>query len=232
MRRKASRYRCSGVRVPDTVDDATVAGANCGLAQMLFVLDRVHLTAGETLVIQGAGGLGLYAAALAAERGAVPVVVDGLADRLELARRFGAEHVVDLRERTTPEDRARAVADLTDGAGADVVVEVTGVPAAFAEAIELARVGGRIASVGNLDAAATVPVAPGVLTRKSLTVQGVLRYDPWYLHKAVAFLARRQERHPFAALTDRTYGLDEVEAALRSGERRATARAAVVPVLA
>jgi threonine dehydrogenase-like Zn-dependent dehydrogenase len=216
-------------KVPDDVDDQTVAGANCGLAQMLFVLDRVGLQSGETVVIQGAGGLGLYAVAVAVERGARPIVVDGIPERLELARQFGAEHVVDMREHTSAEDRVKAVADLTGGLWADVVLEVTGVPAAFSEAIELARTGGRVASVGNLNAAATVPVSPGVLTRKSLTVLGVLRYDPWYLHKAVAFLARRQARHPFAAFTDRTFSLEDVLDALRSGESRSVARAAIVP---
>lgn len=216
-------------KVPDAVDDTTVAGANCGLAQMLFVLDRVHLSAGETLVVQGAGGLGLYAAAVAAERGARTIVIDGIAERLELARRFGAEHTVDMGEHRTADERVEEVAGLTAGLGADVVLEVTGVPAAFAEAVELARVGGRVASVGNLNAAATVPVSPGVLTRKSLMVQGVLRYHPWYLHRAVAFLARRHERHPFAAFTDRSYGLDQVVEALRSGESRSVARAALVP---
>jgi threonine dehydrogenase-like Zn-dependent dehydrogenase len=216
-------------KVPDGVSDAAVAGANCGLAQVLFVLDKVRLAAGETAVIQGAGGLGLYAAAVAADRGARAVVVDGITERLELARRFGADAVVDMREHTTPAARVAAVGALTGGLGADVVLEVTGVPAAFTEAIELARTGGRVASVGNLNAAATVPISPGILTRKSLTVAGVLRYDPWYLHRAVAFLQRRGKDHPFDALTDQTYGLDRIVAALRSGESRSTARAAVVP---
>jgi threonine dehydrogenase-like Zn-dependent dehydrogenase len=215
--------------VPDSVTDAAVAGANCGLAQVMFVLDRVDLRAGETVVVQGAGGLGLYAAAVAADRGARAVVIDGIGERLELARRFGAAATIDMREHTTPQARVAAVGELTGGLGADAVLELTGVPAAFTEAIEIARVGGRVASVGNLNAAATVPISPGILTRKSLTVRGVLRYDPWYLHRAVAFLRRRGGDHPFDALTDKTYGLDQIMDALRSGESRATARAAVVP---
>ena len=76
--------------VPDELDDVIVAGANCGLSQMLFALDRTRLAAGSTLVVQGAGGLGLYAVAIAKERGARVVVVDGVRERLELATRFGA----------------------------------------------------------------------------------------------------------------------------------------------
>lgn len=216
-------------KVPDVVDDATVAGANCGLAQMIFVLDSIGLQAGETLVVQGAGGLGLYAGAVANERGARVLVVDGVADRLELARRFGASDVIDMNEHPTTEDRVKAVQDLTGGIGADVVLEVTGVPAALVEAVDLARVGGRIASVGNLNAEATVTMTPGIVTRKSVTIKGVLRYDPWYLHKAVQFLARRHADHPFDAFTDKTFSLSDVEEALRTGESRSVARAAIVP---
>jgi L-iditol 2-dehydrogenase len=216
-------------RVPDEVGDPAAAGANCGLAQMLFVLDRLAVRAGEVLLVQGAGGLGQYAAAVARERGARVVVVDGVPDRLDLARRFGADEVIDMTRYPTVADRVAAVAAATGGLGADAVVELTGVPAALAEAVELVRVGGRIASVGNLNAQASVPLIPGLVTRKSVTIRGVLRYDPWYLHQAVRFLARRQHLHPFGGFTDHTYPLDEVVAALRGGEAHAVARAAVVP---
>lgn len=216
-------------KVPDEVDDATVAGANCGLAQMLFVLDEVGIEAGETLVVQGAGGLGLYAAAIAHERGARVVVIDAVRERLDLARRFGAADTVDLTDHPEPKDRVAAVQALTGGIGADMVLEVTGVPAAFVEAVDLARVGGRIASVGNLNAEAAVTMVPGIVTRKSVHIHGVLRYHPWYLHQAVAFLARRQYMHPFNALSDRSYSLADVTDALKAGESRSVARVAIVP---
>lgn len=216
-------------KVPDGVDDATVAGANCGLAQMLFVLDEVGIAPGETFVVQGAGGLGLYAAAVAHERGARVVVIDGVAERLELARRFGASETIDLNDHPDVKDRVRVVQELTGGIGADLVLEVTGVPASFVEAIDLVRSGGRIASVGNLNAEASVSMVPGIVTRKSVRIQGVLRYHPWYLHKAVAFLARRQHLHPFEAFSDRSFPLSEVTEALRAGESRSVARVAIVP---
>jgi threonine dehydrogenase-like Zn-dependent dehydrogenase len=216
-------------RVPDEVDDASVAGANCGLAQMIFVLDKAGLGAGETLVVQGAGGLGLYAAAVGRERGAHVVVIDGVKDRLDLAREFGADDVIDLTDHATPADRAQAVRDLTGNVGADLVLEVTGHPAAFSEAIEIARVGGRIASVGNLNGEAEISLVPGLVTRKSLTIRGVLRYDPWYLHRAVQFLSRRAGLHPFGELAGVTYSLDHALDALRDGESRSVARAAIVP---
>ncbi|WP_372733542.1 zinc-binding dehydrogenase [Nocardioides sp.] len=216
-------------KVPDEVDDETVAGANCGLAQMLFVIDQVGIEPGETLVIQGAGGLGLYAAAVAHERGARVIAIDGVPERLALAEEFGASETISLADYPESADRVARVQELTGGLGADMVLEVTGVPASFVEAIDIARTGGRIASVGNLNAEAEVTMIPGILTRKSVHVHGVLRYHPPYLHKAIAFLARRQHAHPFHAFADRSYPLVEVTAALKAGESRSVARVAIVP---
>jgi L-iditol 2-dehydrogenase len=216
--------------VPDELDDQIVAGANCGLAQMLFTLDRTRLGAGSTLVVQGAGGLGLYAVAVAKERGARVIVIDGVPERVVLAERFGADHAIDMAEHTTPEARAERVLELTGGAGADVVLEVTGVSAAFTESVLLARVGGEVVSVGNLNVGEGFEVAlsPGLITRKSLRVQGVLRYDPWYLDRALAFLVRTQGRFPFESLTKQAHPFDELEAAIHDGESRSVARASIV----
>jgi len=57
-------------------------------------------------------------------------VIDGVPGRLEQAKRFGADEVVDMREDDTPERRVARIQQLVGGAGGDVVVEVTGVPAA------------------------------------------------------------------------------------------------------
>lgn len=218
-------------KVPDSLSDETVAGANCGLAQMLFALDRIKLSHGESLVIQGAGGLGLYAAAVARERGARVLVVDAVAERLELARAFGAHDVIDMKEHATAADRLKRVQELTGSDGADVVLEVTGVAAAFPESIELAGVGGRIASVGNINVgpAHEIALTPGMVTRKNLTIRGFLRYDPWYLHMALDFLGRVHQRYPLEKLTDRDYSLTEVTEAIERGAARQVARAGVVP---
>src|SRR5207253_8895481 len=138
-------------KVPDTVTDAAAAGANCGLTQVLFALDQIGLRAGQSLVVQGAGGLGLYAAAVAAERGAHVIVSEFAPERVELARRFGAHAIVGLDREPTVDDRVAAVQELTGRRGADVVLEVAGVPAAFAEALQLVRPGGTVVEIGNVN---------------------------------------------------------------------------------
>ena len=76
--------------------DEVVAGANCGLTQVLYGLEDVG--AGDRLVIQGAGGLGLYAAAIGHDKGAHVTVVERIPERIELARAFGADAIIDMNE--------------------------------------------------------------------------------------------------------------------------------------
>ena len=215
-------------RVPDGVPDAAAASANCALSQVLYGIDRAGLRAGETLLVQGAGGLGLNAVAVARERGARVIVVEGVAARLEQARRFGADHLLDLRSLETPESRVQAVLDLTDGYGADVAIELTGVPSAFAEGIQLVRPGGRYVSIGNIVPGQLVPFDPGLLTRKTITIFGVVRYEPHYLLLALRFLERNLERFPFHQLLDAEFDFDHIPEALRRSDRREVTRASIV----
>lgn len=216
-------------KVPDILPDEVVAGANCGLSQVLFGLDRAGLSAGQTLVIQGAGGLGLYAAAVARDAGARVIAVEGIEPRIELARRFGADEIVDMREHATVEARLARVQELVGGA--DVVLEVSGVPAAFVEGIGLARPGGTLLEIGNVSVGPEheVAFAPGLVTRKALRVLGCVRYQPWFLERALRFLERRHTEHPFGALSDQEYGLEQVGEAIRRAESKQVARPAIVP---
>jgi L-iditol 2-dehydrogenase len=163
--------------------------------------------------------------------GAQVIVVEGIPERIELAKRFGAESAVDMREHETAGERIEQVKALTDGYGADVVLEVTGVPAAFVEGVGLARPGGTLVEIGNVSVGQEheVSLAPGLITRKMLRVQGFVRYQPWFLHRALRFLERKHRDHPFDALSDREYGLEDVGEAIEREEEKKVARPAIVP---
>jgi threonine dehydrogenase-like Zn-dependent dehydrogenase len=75
------------VQVPDSLPDAVAAPANCALATVIAAWEAAHLAAGERVLILGAGALGLYAAAWAADAGCREILVtDGLEHRLTMAR--------------------------------------------------------------------------------------------------------------------------------------------------
>ena len=216
-------------KVPDVVSDAAAASANCALSELLFALDQVQLTGGEQVVVQGAGGLGLCALAVAHSRGARAIVIDSVPRRLELAHRFGADAVVDMREDDSSERRVARVQGLMSGLGADVVIEVTGVAAAFAESALLARPGGRVVELGSVAPGHTTPFDPATLTRRGLQVFGTIRYQPWYLRRALDFLATTRDKYPFDALLDAEYPLSQVGKALDDSDQRKITRASLLP---
>jgi threonine dehydrogenase-like Zn-dependent dehydrogenase len=216
-------------KVPESVPDASAASANCALSELLFALDQAGVSAGEQVVVQGVGGLGLCALAVAKERGARTIAIDGIPRRLDQARRFGADAVVDMREDDTPSRRASRVQELTGGTGADVAVEVTGVPAAFSEAVLLVRPGGRVVELGNISPGHTTPFDPGLLTRRSVQVLPAIRYHPWYLKRALDFLETTRGRYPFEALLDAEYPLEDVGKALEDSDQRKVTRASLIP---
>lgn len=216
-------------KVPDSLSDSLAAGTNCRFSQTYYGLERLDIQTGETLLIQGAGPMGLYAVALAREKGVRTIVVDGIPQRLELARRFGADHIVSMQEYTTVEARVQAVKDLTKGRGPDAAVEVTGFAGAFEEGIQCLAPLGRYVIIGINVVSASAAVSPGYITRKALTVSGVARYLPEYLNKSLEFLEKFQDKYPFQEFTEQSFGLEELEDALRITADRRIEQAFIVP---
>lgn len=100
---------------------------------------------GDSVVIVGAGPVGM-AALLTAQfySPAMLIVVDGDANRLEMAQRFGATHVIDINTQNAVE----RIFELTQGVGVDVAIEAVGIPASFDTCQSVVAPGGSIANVG------------------------------------------------------------------------------------
>src|SRR2546423_10010131 len=107
--------------VPDALPDEMVAPVNCALSQVIFGLGRAGLAFGGSVVIQGAGGLGIQAAAVARGIGAPTAIGhDQLPRRPEPARASVADHPVNLKEVADRKERVALVRTWTGGAGADI----------------------------------------------------------------------------------------------------------------
>lgn len=215
-------------KVPDEVSDQAAASANCAQSQVYFGLDLARVGYGDSIVIQGAGGLGLNAAAIAREKGAEVIVVDGVKLRLDEAKRFGAHHVIDMSEHPTGEARIEAVNALTGGRGADYCMEVAGVLEAFPEGMRYLRLGGTMISMGTVTPGKTVPYDPAYAVRRGLTTLATLRYPGRYLKKSLDFLQRHRAKYPFDTLLDRDYAMKDVVNALDDSAARRVKRASVV----
>jgi alcohol dehydrogenase len=210
-------------RVPEDVPDLVACPATCATATAAAALRHAGDVDGGTVLIQGAGMLGLTAAALAAARGAAALVVaDVDPARTALATRFGATHATaDMHE--VP-DLIRA---LTDGRGADVVIEMSGAPAAIEAGLELLRIGGCYVWIGTVFPTRAVSISPESIVRRHLTIHGVHNYHPRDLGEALAFLGAHHHRHPFAELVGGRFHLEEADTAFRFAARERPVRVAV-----
>ncbi|MBM3133249.1 MAG: zinc-binding dehydrogenase, partial [Chloroflexi bacterium] len=218
------------IKVPDNLSDALVAPVNCALSEVIYGLEKIGLGFGETIVIQGAGGLGINATAVAREMGAHKVIViDGIADRLSLARAFGADEVIDMKEYKTPDARIGRVLELTGFRGADVVAEFVGTPAAIPEGLAMLGSGGRYLEIGNISMGKTCQIDPALLVMGSKNIRAIVAYGRDTLKKALDFLSRTQGKYPFDKILARSYPLEEIEAAFENQDKGLVQRSAIVP---
>ena len=205
-------------RSPDELPDALVSPVNCALSEVIYGLNQIGVTLGDTVVIQGAGGLGLYATAVAKEMGAGQVIVlDRLPARLNLAREFGADHLINV-DQLSVKDRVEYVLDHTRGVGADLVAEFVGSPRVLSEGVEMLRWGGRYLWIGNINLGMPTEIDPGSIVRCSRTIRGVIVYEGWVIARALDFLQRTQDKYPFYKIMSHTFPFDQINEAFEFAE--------------
>jgi len=213
------RPGASVFRIPDEISDDIATPANCALAQVIYGLTRADLRQGDTAVIQGAGGLGLNAVAVARDMGADRVIVlDRVASRLELARAFGADHAPSLVDLPTAERRIQAVMDLTDGFGADVVADFVGYPEVVPEGLRMLRGGGCYLEVGSIAPGNVFSYDATALVRGSARLVATSNYSPWALAQALAFLRRNLGRFPYERLVSHVFPLARITEAFQQAD--------------
>ena len=149
------------VRVPDQVTFEQAAMVE-PVSVAVHAVGRVPLRLNDTAVVVGTGMIGLLVlqAARAAGCGRI-IAVDVEAEKLRLARRLGADHVILAKDN----DAVAEILKRTDGRGADVAFEAAGFPATVQMAIRAVRKGGSVGLVGNLTPEVPVPLQ-AVVTRE------------------------------------------------------------------
>ncbi|WP_442482898.1 NAD(P)-dependent alcohol dehydrogenase [Aeoliella sp. SH292] len=172
-------------RVPDNITFAEAAMVE-PLAVGLHAATKAAIEPGDVAVVMGAGPIGLVTVMSALAAGASTVVVSDVQQpKLDIARALGAVVAVDL----THQDLASVVAEVTDGWGADVVLEASGNARAAESAFDPLRPGGRVVYIGMPGA----PIAYDVVKAsvKEARVEHVFRYAHMY-PRALALMASRK----------------------------------------
>ncbi|QDV78552.1 D-arabitol-phosphate dehydrogenase [Planctomycetes bacterium K2D] len=215
-------------RVPETIPDFVASSANCATATVAAAMRSAGGCRGKAVVIQGAGLLGLTAAAMASVQGAKHILVaDVDPQRVSVASRFGADAAVDVA--TGPDQLADALYAATDNRGADIVFEMSGSADAIRQGLPLLRIGGCNVFVGAVKPISTVQLDPEQLVRRMWTLRGVHNYAPIDLADAIDFLAASWDQFPFVEMVGGEFPLERADEAFQHMIATRAVRVAVRP---
>ena len=157
------------------------------------------------------------------------IVIGGPLERLAMARKWGAEYVVDIDEVVDPAARLAKVMELTDGRGADVVVEGSGGETAFQEALDMVRPAGRISVIGQTSLEHTNTIQPGKLLFKHVKIFGQKGANIQHYYFALRFILKQRGRFSFADIVTNTYSLEQANEALAGMASFKEIKAGIVP---
>lgn len=191
------------------------------VATPLHALRRIaELQAGETVAVIGIGGLGSNAIQLAKAYGATAIAISRSREKRELALSLGADHALPSDDLT-----AAALRELTDGAGADVVLQCADAIAAYQLALDVAAPGGRVVFIGS--SAQPVPILPMQVIWSELRLLGSRGFVPADIEEAIAL--RLDGRIALDHLMGALRPLEEAQDALEDLRAGRTLRSVLVP---
>ncbi len=157
------------------------------LACVMRGLEQSELQAGQSVIVLGAGPIGLLFIHAASLAGAHVIAVVKRSDQVATAKRFGAEHVVRLAEVADPIAAARALTP--EGRGADVVIEAVATPEAWQWAVQMARKGGLVNLFGGPPAGTVAQFDTNLLHYSDLNLKASFHHTPATARAAFALLA-------------------------------------------
>lgn len=213
--------------VPEGLSDEQVLMCPDILSTGLGGVESGRIRVGDTVAIFAQGPIGLCATAGARLAGATTIIaVDALPDRLAMARRLGADHVVDYKQQDPVEEILR----ITEGRGVDVAIEALGTQATFAACLRVLRPGGTLSSLGVYSTDLTIPLAAFAAGLGDNTIVTTLcPGGKERMRRLMAVIA--SGRIDLAPLVTHRFKLDQIEAAyeLFAHQRDGVLKVAITP---
>lgn len=174
--------------MPDDMDFKTASLLE-PFACAVYGIDNCPIEMGDTVVINGAGPIGLMFARLAVLRGSKVIVTDLKDNRLETARRLGAWKTLNLSDISDPVNYVRSFTE--NSRGADVVIEATGLIQIWENSIKMVRKGGFVLVFGGTKSGSTLNVDAVLMHYSQITIKGVFHTTPKHVAEAFELLKMR-----------------------------------------
>lgn len=215
-------------KIPDHVPDSVAAPASCAAATAAAAIREAGNLDGSTIIVCGAGMLGLTACAMAsASKARCVIAVEPDPGRRAVARSFGADLTID--PFAPGADVPASIAGATAGRGADLALEFAGTPQACESMLPLLRLGGHLVMAGSVFPSTPMRIRSQDVVTRMLRISGVHNYRPPDLERGLQFLAGEGRGFPFPDLIGGTFPLDRINEAIEFAEINKPPRVAVVP---
>jgi L-iditol 2-dehydrogenase len=208
--------------IPDGLDDA-IAAMTEPLACVMHGVARSNITPDSRVVVIGDGAIGLMFVAVLARMCRSVWLFGGNDGRLAVGEQLGADRVWNYRQQDIPS----TVKDLTQGWGADIVIEATGVPSVWETAIACGRPGSTINLFGGCPKDTTITVNTEQLHYSELTLKGVFHNTPKYVREALNLLA--SNTIPFELLISDRRPLTDLAQTFEDMKNRRVIKVAMIP---
>lgn len=200
-------------RVPEDMSDEEATLVVTAGTAMYGITELGGLIAGEGIVVTGPGPIGLLGVAVAKALGAQPVILTGTRDnRLEIGKKLGADHVVNVRN----EDPVEAVQRITHGRGVEYVLECAGAANGVNEAARMVNRGGKICLAAFPHE--QVPVDVAYLVRNNIYLYGIRGEGKSATHRAAAFM--QQKRFDATIIHTHTFPMSDLITGLKYARER------------
>jgi len=183
----------------------------------------------DTVVVQGVGPLGLAHVIKARMMGAGKIIVTDISDyRLNLAREFGADIAINVKN-TTEEERIELVMQETRGRGADIVVECAGIPSVVPEGLRMLRKAGMYLEPGNFVDTGGVMLNIHEICAKNLRIVGMCNHTHNSYQACMEMMVRSLDWFPWDKFVSHVYPLAQAEEAIRKGMAEDSMKVVIAP---
>ena len=218
-------------KVPEGIPIEVIIAFGCAAPTMVHAIESIEgIEPGDFVVVQGVGPVGLFGVILALESGASRIIViDKNPERLKVAKSLGADYLINLEELSEQKERVEKVIELTDGVGADVVLECSGNPEAFQEGILLCRDSGKYAEVGHYTDKGAIAINPHHITRKQLKIYGSWGMAPRHYFKALRIIEHKWKKYRLNEVVSHKFALKDATKALKMVEEGKVIKAVILP---
>jgi NADPH:quinone reductase-like Zn-dependent oxidoreductase len=196
------------VRAPSNLSHREAGTLGCaGLTAWRALFDEGRLKPAQVVVIQGTGGVSLFALGFTKMAGATVILTSSSDEKLERGKALGADHLVNYK--ATPA-WDKEVLELTDGRGADIVLDVGGATT-IGSSISAVRVGGHVSVIGVLTGYETNAFPFATIMGKNISVKGITVGST----EQLATMCAAIETHDYHPVLDKDFALEEAEGAIQ-----------------